>query len=75
MFCALSTLCDQLLHDNTADIYHVVSLYHMKRPGVFSNKVCKNVCVVFSWVLSIYCSLKVTKESALFVNDINLAGS
>ena len=38
-FCALSTLAEQVQHDNSVDVYMVSKLYHLKRPGIFSSQV------------------------------------
>ena len=38
-FCALSTLAEQVQHDNSVDVYMVGKLYHLKRPGIFSSQV------------------------------------
>ena len=35
IFCALTTLQDQLSQEGAVDVYMVAKLYHQKRPGVF----------------------------------------
>ncbi|XP_077997254.1 receptor-type tyrosine-protein phosphatase gamma-like isoform X2 [Glandiceps talaboti] len=37
-FCALSTLHQQLKHEDSVDSYKIAMLYHLRRPGCFSTK-------------------------------------
>ncbi|XP_076468835.1 putative receptor-type tyrosine-protein phosphatase mosPTP-1 [Babylonia areolata] len=37
-FCALWTLRDQLILDKVVDVYQLVKLYHLKRPGIVSSQ-------------------------------------
>ena len=38
-FCALWALRDQLILDKVVDVYQLVKLYHLKRPGVVGSQV------------------------------------
>ena len=59
LFCALSTLSDQLLQEGAVDVYQTAKLYHLKRPGMLGSQ----VGVVFTTfvsqdmiILLIYCA-------------------
>jgi receptor-type tyrosine-protein phosphatase gamma len=39
-FCALYTLQDLIKLENSVNVYELAQLYHLKRPGIWINKVC-----------------------------------
>ena len=51
LYCALSTLYDQLQQESCVDVYVMAKLYHLKRPAIFLSQVgCTNSTWEFkSW--------------------------